>query len=59
MPLEKLTSMAVEIDRRDLPNRVTTPCMLVKNSADWRGFAQCRDTLYGTPTTAPGSCLGS
>jgi hypothetical protein len=34
MPLEKLTSMALEIDRRALTNRVTTSFTLVGNSAD-------------------------
>jgi hypothetical protein len=34
MPLVILTPIALEIDHRDLTNRVTTPFTLVGNSAD-------------------------
>jgi hypothetical protein len=39
MPLEKLAPMALEIDRRDLPNRVKTSFTLVGNSANSRRLA--------------------
>jgi hypothetical protein len=48
IPLEKLTSIALEIGRRDLTNSVTTSFTLVGNSADSRRLAQCRETVYGS-----------
>jgi hypothetical protein len=48
MPLVTLAPMALEIYHRDLPNRVTTSFTLMRNSADSRRLAQCRDTVSCT-----------